>query len=427
MNVKKESSDLKTKKNEEEKEKSKGKEEEKGIKEIKGEEEKAPKKIKTNEEEEKGSIIEEPKIQTKRVTLHQRLTNFFTYERKRKIYTIAYIIFFVAIIAFFIYKKVMLAISPPPTEIIDYSIYEWYLIPYLYIINYLKHAWYSLILAFLLAGVIYEFIPNKIVKKWLGGGKFHHYLLAAALAPLFITCSCSVIPVYIGIIASGASLGVAMTFFLMAPAANFITIMLTGEYIGWDLGLWRLGFSFVAAVLCGIIFDQFKFSKKLKEEFEANMEEQDGRKKVKRLTLEKDFHDRTESAYTFSWKLVKTVVPRLLIGLIVVSFLIAYIPDSWIENYFQGIVGIIIAAILGGPLYTPTLVEIVMTQSLITLGMDRATALSFMMGQPYDFVSMAPNSKYFKWKGVLIYTTVFFIFSVISGVVFALVYNIPLV
>lgn len=369
----------------------------------------------------------ESKEQGERLTINQRLAQFFTYERKRVIYTIAYFIFFVAILGFFIYKKIQLAISPPPTEIIDYSQYDWYLIPYLYIINYLKHAWYSLILAFLLAGIIYEFVPNKIIKKWLGGGKFHHYLLAAALAPLFITCSCSVIPVYIGILASGASLGVAMTFFLMAPAANFITIMLTGEYIGWDLGLWRLGWSFIAAVLCGIIFDQFKFTKKLRQEFDEKITAQEEAKKVKRLSIKKTIHDRIESAYTFSWTLVKTVIPRLLFGLVVVSFLVAYIPDSWIENYFQGIVGIIIAALLGGPLYTPTLVEIVMTQSLIVLGMDRATALSFMMGQPYDFVSMVPNSKYFKWKGVLIYTLVFFVFSVVSGVIFALVYGISLV
>jgi uncharacterized membrane protein YraQ (UPF0718 family) len=202
--------------------------------------------------------------------------------------------------------------------------------------------------------------------------------------------------------------------------------MLTGEYIGWDLGLWRLGASLVAAVICGIIFDQFRFTKQLKKEFDEKIISQEETKKVKRLTIKKTIHDRTESAYTFSWSLVKTVVPRLLFGLVVVSFLVAYIPDRWIENYFQGIVGIVIAAILGGPLYTPTLVEIVMTQSLITLGMDRATALSFMMGQPYDFVSMVPNSKYFKWKGVAIYTVVFFIFSIVSGVIFAAAYRIPL-
>jgi hypothetical protein len=141
---------------------------------------------------EKPAIIEEANEKEERITINQRIANYFTPERKRFIYTVAYFVFLAAVVGLFIYFKIQLAISPPPTEIIDYSEYEWYLIPYLYIINYIKNAWYSLILAFLLAGIIYEFIPNKIIKKWLGGGKFHHYLLAAALAPLFITCSCSV-------------------------------------------------------------------------------------------------------------------------------------------------------------------------------------------------------------------------------------------
>ena len=57
----------------------------------------------------------------------------------------------------------------------------------------------------------------------------------------------------------------------------------------------------------------------------------------------------------------------LLIGLAVVSYLIAYIPDEWISTYFTGFWGIVIAALLGGPLYTPTLVEIAMTSSLMLI------------------------------------------------------------
>jgi len=358
-------------------------------------------------------------------TLKERFSEYFNAERKKKIYTVLYFIILALLVAYFIFTKIRLYMTTPADEPIDYTVYEWYIIPYVYIINYLKYAWNSLLLAFMLSGVIYEFIPNDLVKKWLGGGKFYHYLLAALLAPIFVTCSCSVIPVYVGILASGASLGVAMTFFLMAPAANFITIMMTGEYIGWELGLWRLLFSFIAAVISGIIFDRMRISKELRKQFDA-INEADGTTKAKRLVLKKSIHDRVETAYKFSFDIFKNIVPRLVIGLAVVSFLIAYIPDEWISTYFTGFWGIVIAALLGGPLYTPTLVEITMTKSLMMKGMDNPTALSFMMGQPYDFVSMVPNSKYFKWRGVLMYSLVFFIISILSAVIYALIYGIPL-
>ena len=359
-------------------------------------------------------------------SLKERISQYFTSERKRKIYTVLYFVILGLLVAYFIYTKLkLLLFTTPPEDPVNYAAYEWYIIPYVYIIDYIKHAWNSLLLAFMLSGIIFEFIPGNIIKKWLGGGKWYHYLLAAALAPIFVTCSCSVIPVYVGILAAGASLGVAMTFFLMAPAANFITIILTGEYIGWELGLWRLIFSFIAAVISGVIFDRMKISKELRKQFDSTTNS-DGTPKAKRLVLKKSIHDRVETAYKFSFDIFKNIIPRLVIGLVVVSFLIAYIPDAWISTYFVGFWGIVIAALLGGPLYTPTLVEIVMTRSLMLKGMDNATALSFMMGQPYDFVSMVPNSKYFKWRGVLMYSLVFFVISILSAVFYALVYGIPL-
>ncbi|MBN2156038.1 MAG: permease [Candidatus Lokiarchaeota archaeon] len=359
----------------------------------------------------------------RRISLKKRFLNYFNAERRKKLYTIFYFIVLAALVGYFIYSKIKLLFTTPPTESIDYAAYEWYIIPYVYIINYIKHAWNSLLLAFMLSGVIYEFVPTTSIRKWLGGGKFYHYLLAALLAPIFVTCSCSVIPVYVGILASGASLGVAMTFFLMAPAANFITILMTGEYIGWNLGLWRLAWSFVAAVLSGILFDRLRVSRELRNQYDKQYATTG---QVKRFEVKKTIHDRVETAYKFTLDIMKNILPRLLLGLVAVSFLIAYIPDEWITTYFTGFVGIVIAALLGGPLYTPTLVEIVMTRSFILKGMDNATALSFMMGQPYDFVSMVPNSKYFKWKGVLLYSIVSFVISILSAVVYALIYKIPL-
>ncbi|MHA1231082.1 MAG: permease [Candidatus Helarchaeota archaeon] len=336
--------------------------------------------------------------------------------RKQKIITILYLSIFGFIISYFIYSKISMLFTPVPTEVKDYSIYPWYSIPFVYIFDYFMRAWNSLIFAFILSGIIHEFIPQEYIKKVLGSGKFRDYFIAAALAPVFITCSCSVIPIYAGILMSGASVGVTMTFFLMAPAANMITILMTGEYIGWELGIWRLVFSFIAAIVAGYLFDRTKVSKKIAEQYHKIKIGE-----AKMMLIERTFYDKVEDAYRFSWSLVRQILPLLLIGLATVSYLAAYLPDEWIALYFTGFTGIVIAAILGGPLYTPTLVEIVLTRALLDKGMSGATALSFLMGQPYDIVSMVPNSRYFKWKGIVIYFAVFFAFSILSGVLYGIV------
>jgi uncharacterized membrane protein YraQ (UPF0718 family) len=79
--------------------------------------------------------------------------------------------------------------------------------------------------------------------------------------------------------------------------------------------------------------------------------------------------------------------------------------------------------ILRYSVYTPALVEIVLNSALLAKGMSRSTALAFMMGQPYDFVAWVPNSKFFRWSGVFIYSAIFFLFSIIVGLVYVMIFG----
>jgi len=342
-------------------------------------------------------------------------------KRMERIRAWVIIALFIAIFAAFINYRIGLVTNPPPSQVPNYAQYPWYAIPFIYIYNYLKSAGISLAYAFALGGIIQEFVPQEAVKKFLNKNRLSSYFIAAAIAPIFITCSCSVVPIYVGLLVAGASMGVVMTFFLMAPAASFITIILTGEYLGWDLGLYRLLFSFIAAVTCGILFDKSKFGKDLEEKY-RNL--QVGT--LKKLEVKKSIDDRIYQSGKNGIDLVKNILPLLLLGLVIVSYIAAYLPDDIIIQYFSGFWGIFFGALLGGPVYTPALVEIVLTKSLLDKGMQRSSALAFMMGQPYDFVSIPANAKYFKWQGVVLYTIVFFIFSIVAGVIYALIYKIPL-
>jgi len=332
--------------------------------------------------------------------------------------TVGLLVFALAVFGVFILNKVMLLGAAPPQQLVDYSKFPWYEIPVQYIINYAQSAWSSLLFAFFLGGFIQEFTPKGLIEKYLGSSRLRSYFLAVLLAPIMITCSCSVIPIYVSILVSGASLGVAMTFFLMAPAANFITVLLTGDYLGWDLGLLRLLFSAVAAIVSGYVFDRTRVAQELVKQYR---EMRAG--KAKRMLQIKTIDDRVASAYGNILTLMKGILVYLLIGLVAVSYIAAYLPEQSIVLYFSGFLGIFFGALLGGPLYTPALVEIVLTSSLIQKGMARAAALAFMMGQPYDFVSMPPNSRYFTWKGVAIYTIIFFIASIAAGLFYTLIFG----
>ena len=47
-------------------------------------------------------------------------------------------------------------------------------------------------------------------------------------------------------------------------------------------------------------------------------------------------------------------------GLIVVSYVVAYIPEDIVEEYLIVVTGVLGVSVIGGPLYTPTLVGVVL-------------------------------------------------------------------
>lgn len=91
-----------------------------------------------------------------------------------------------------------------------------------------------------------------------------------------------------------------------------------------------------------------------------------------------------------------------------------------IEGYLTGLTGILLASVIGGPLYTPTLVEIVLGRSLLQLGMSKAALLSWLMGQPYDIPNMMAVSRVVRWKIVLTYAFIAWACSVTFGLLYGI-------
>ena len=127
------------------------------------------------------------------------------------------------------------------------------------------------------------------------------------------------------------------------------------------------------------------------------------------------------NALNFAWYLAKQILPFFFVGLIVVSYVQAFLPENIVGSYLTGFQGILLASVIGGPLYTPTLVEIVLGRSLLSLGMSQAALLSWLMGQPYDIPNMMAASKIIRWKSVLTYALIAWMGSVIFGIIYGVV------
>jgi len=169
-------------------------------------------------------------------------------------------------VGYLVYTRINVYSLAPTLEPKDFSKYGWYEIPFHYLWDYFSHAWICLLFAFTAAGLVYEFIPKEVVTKYMGSSKVAGYVIGAGLAPFFTVCSCTMVPLFAGILYAGAGIGPAITFLLMAPAANILTILITGEFLSWEIAIIRIIVSLATAVLAGVIISKTPWGKAIEKE-----------------------------------------------------------------------------------------------------------------------------------------------------------------
>ncbi len=332
--------------------------------------------------------------------------------RIRRLRTVVLIALVAAVFAGLIYSRFKAYSLAPNLKPADFHGLPLWYIPVAYILDYVSHGWICLLFAFVTAGLIYEFIPKDVINRYMSSGKASGYALAVGVAPFLTVCSCTMIPLFSGILYAGAGIGPAIAFMLMAPAANMLTILLTGEFLSWQIAIVRIFTSLVTAIAAGLIISHTPWGRKTENAHKIDVNDSH-QSSTSMVTMPLD--DKLLSALRFAAYLGRQILPFFFLGLIVVSYVEAFLPEGLVANYLTGIRGILLASVIGGPLYTPTLVEIVLGRSLLNLGMSQAALLSWLMGQPYDVPNMMAASKIVKWKLVASYALVAWAFSVIFG------------
>ena len=293
------------------------------------------------------------------------------------------------------------------------DIYNPALIPFVYVGSYLSRAWGALLFAFMFGGIIAAFVPAQKMKTVFSGKSFRSYFFAALFAPILTVCSCAMIPIFGGILMAGAGIGPALSFLLMAPASNFLAIIFTGEIISWKIATARYCFSFIGAMFVGYLIDKSPWGKREEEKYSGITAARavEGGKE--------DFHRKSEISLQEAWGLVVRVVPYLLIGVGAVSYIEAYLPQELVANYLTAARGVVVGAVIGVPMYTPTLVEVFFVKALVKLGMSPGAALAFLIAAPMASIpSMLGVSRIINWRCVLSYAALAVVVGIIAGLTY---------
>ena len=224
-----------------------------------------------------------------------------------------------------------------------------------------------------LVGLIQEYVSEESIKKALGGRhKFLGSILGAGFGALTPFCSCSTIPLLLGMLTAGVPFASAMAFLFSSPILNPVIISLFIILMGWKVTALYFAVTFTAVVAIGLLLDGLGFASQVKPVAAVRGESQQ----------ETDARSRIRRSADFALSLFRQIVPYLLLGAGIGAFIHGFVPTDLISRIAgpDNPLAIPVAAIIGIPIYIRAETMIPIGLALIEKGMSVGAVLALVIG-----------------------------------------------
>ena len=330
------------------------------------------------------------------------------------------------------------------------------------LVDYLSaHVLFCLVPAFFIAGAINSLIDSQSILKYLSGKtkKWLAYLIAVTTGFLIEVCSCTILPLFAGIWKKGAGLGIAITLLYAGPAFNIVTILFTGQRIGWEFSIIRFVLSVVFAILVGLIMEVIFGSGREGESLQVTTQDTNKLKGSKNVWFwgamlailvvgTAPISSNLKYALilplvllqlimTFSWlskekrnawweetiKFVNQIVPLLLVGVFFAAAITHIIPKEQFQALASqnNLLTNFIAVMFGTLAYFPALVEVPIAENFMKLGMSKGPLMAYMLADPVlSLQGLLVIRKLIGTKKVLVYAISIVVLTTLAGFIYGL-------
>ena len=262
---------------------------------------------------------------------------------------------------------------------------------------------------------IQSYFPPERSKKILG--QFHGIkanIISALLGTVTPFCSCSSIPLFVGFTSARLPLGVTFSFLISSPMVDLGSLVLLMSIFGIKIAVAYVIVGLIIAVIGGTIIEKMHMEKYV-EEFIMKSSSVD----ISSPDLSKK--ERLQYAKEQVIETFKKVFPYILIGVGIGAIIHNWIPEIWIGRVLGGNnpFGVILATIVGIPMYADIFGTIPVAEALLTKGALLGTVLSFMMAvTTLSLPSLIMLKKAVKPKLLILFITICTLGIIIVGYLF---------
>ena len=254
--------------------------------------------------------------------------------------------------------------------------------------------------------------------------KVENAILGALLGSVTPFCSCSTIPVLVGLFKSGAPFSGAISFLMTSPILNPAIIALLLVFFGPLPTVVYALITFVFAICVGLLLDKLGFSRYVKN---VNVSGGCGCEDITWEKLEGTFWQKQWQACKYAVKdaigLFKGVIGWLLLGAGIGAFIYGFVPTELLENFAgaDNLWAIPHAAVNGIPMYIRVETMIPIAGILMDKGVSAGIVIALILGGAGASIpEVSLLNSIFKKQMVVTFVLCIFLVAVGTGFAFTL-------
>lgn len=267
-----------------------------------------------------------------------------------------------------------------------------------------------------LVGLLQAYIPEERIRSVLAGRRQGvGNVIGAGFGALTPFCSCSTIPILLGLLEVGIPFGVCMSFLLASPLLNPIILSLLVALIGVVPTAVYAAVTFTAAVGIGWLLGRLGYGRYVKDVMV------EGRPEPCDCAVAVSHGGRIRSAFSFAVSLFRQVLPYLLLGAGIGAFIYGFIPEGLIVSLAgpDNPLAIPVAAVIGVPMYIRAETIIPISAVLLEKGMGIGAVMALIIGGAGASIpEVTLLAAIFERRLVAAFVVTILMVAVLAGVVF---------
>ncbi|MBL7004417.1 MAG: permease [Gammaproteobacteria bacterium] len=308
-----------------------------------------------------------------------------------------------------------------------------------------------------LVAIINQKVPPEKIQRLLGAQKGRGYFTAAGLGAITPFCSCSTIPMLIGLLKAKAGFGPVMTFLFTSPLLNPIVIALFIPVLGMKATIMYATLALSVSLLAGVLLQRFGFEKYIKQDMLQPQTTNQPSSTTTCCDTEKtstccDSEENktscdtapTESccepeptpccskettktlsmwanAWQESWSLFRSMAPYMLIAMVIGAIVHGFVPAEFFTQVASADnpAAVPAAALIGIPLYIRVTTLLPLVASFIAKGVSIGAIIALVIGSGgASLPELILLKRLFKWPLLVAFLCVIFSMAVIGGFLF---------